>query len=116
MLGFLFGFNARLGRLHYFLATIGLAVLMTAICFAIATYLIHSTPRAMLSPESLIKSWPAIGGIVFFIWMSFTLQSMGVRDIGWDPVCVIPAWTGRSGRITTAPPSARWSIWRWFWR
>ena len=25
MLGFLFGFNARLGRLHYFLATIALA-------------------------------------------------------------------------------------------
>ena len=29
MLGFLFGFNARLGRLHYFLATIALAVVMT---------------------------------------------------------------------------------------
>ena len=92
MLGFLFGFNARLGRLHYFLATIALAVVMTAICFSIASYFIQSTPRGMLSPEILLKSWPAIGGIVFFIWMSFTLQSMGVRDIGWDPVCVIPAW------------------------
>ena len=29
MLGFLFGFNARLGRLHFFLATIAVAVLMT---------------------------------------------------------------------------------------
>jgi hypothetical protein len=38
MLGFLFGFNARLGRLHYFLSTIGLAVVMTAVCFAIASY------------------------------------------------------------------------------
>ena len=92
MLGFLFGFNARLGRLHYFLASIGLAVLMTAICFAVATYLIHSTPREMLSPESLIRSWPAIAAIVFFIWTSLTLQSMRIRDIGWDPVCVIPAW------------------------
>jgi hypothetical protein len=24
--------------------------------------------------------------------MTFTLQSMRIRDIGWDPVCVIPAW------------------------
>ncbi|WP_249129339.1 hypothetical protein [Bradyrhizobium japonicum] len=23
---------------------------------------------------------------------TFTLQSMRIRDIGWDPVCVIPAW------------------------
>jgi hypothetical protein len=38
MLGFLFGFNARLGRMHFFLALIALAVVMTAICFAIASY------------------------------------------------------------------------------
>jgi len=92
MLGFLFGFNARLGRLHYFLATIGLAVVMTAICFSIASYFIQSTPRGMLSPEILLKSWPTIAAIVFFGWMTFTLQSMRIRDIGWDPVCVIPAW------------------------
>jgi hypothetical protein len=24
--------------------------------------------------------------------MTFTLQGMRVRDIGWDPVCVIPGW------------------------
>src|ERR1700674_5630454 len=92
MLGFLFGFNARLGRLHYFLASIALAVVMTAICFGIASYFIQSTPRGMLSPETLLKSGPTIAAIVFFGWMTFTLQSMRIRDIGWDPVCVIPAW------------------------
>ena len=30
--------------------------------------------------------------MVFFGWTTFTLQSMRIRDIGWDPVCVIPAW------------------------
>ena len=92
MLGFLFGFNARLGRLHYFLASIALAVVMTAICFSIATSYIQSTPRGMVSPESMMKSWPIIAAIVFFGAMTFTLQSMRIRDIGWDPVCVIPAW------------------------
>ena len=91
MLGFLFGFNARLGRLHYFFATIGLAVVMTAICFAIVQYLIHSVPRETLSPAALM-SWPTLAAIGFFMWMTFTLQSMRIRDIGWDPVCVIPAW------------------------
>jgi uncharacterized membrane protein YhaH (DUF805 family) len=91
MLGFLFGFNARLGRMHYFLGTIALAIVMTAICFAIATYLIQSSPRGLLSPASLMM-WPTISAIVFFAWMTFALQSMRIRDIGWDPVCVIPAW------------------------
>ena len=91
MLGFLFGFNARLGRMHYFLATIALAIVMTAICYAIATYVIQFTPRDLLSPASLM-TWPTITAAVFFVWMSFTLQSMRIRDIGWDPVCVIPAW------------------------
>jgi uncharacterized membrane protein YhaH (DUF805 family) len=92
MLGFLFGFNARLGRMHYFLATIGLAVGMTAICFVIASYVFHINPRATASPGDLLQTWPVIAAMVFFGAMTFTLQSMRIRDIGWDPVCVVPAW------------------------
>jgi uncharacterized membrane protein YhaH (DUF805 family) len=91
MLGFLFGFNARLGRMHYFLATIALAIVMTAICFTIASYIFQNTPRGALRSESLM-TWPTLVAIAFFAWMTFTLQSMRIRDIGWDPVCVIPAW------------------------
>jgi uncharacterized membrane protein YhaH (DUF805 family) len=91
MLGFLFGFDARLGRMHYFLATIALAVVMTAICFVIVGYVIQNTPKGMLSTASLL-GWPVIAAVVFFGWMTFTLQSMRIRDIGWDPVCVIPGW------------------------
>jgi uncharacterized membrane protein YhaH (DUF805 family) len=91
MLGFLFGFNARLGRLQYFLSTIALAIGMTAICFAIASYVFHSGPRGTLQSESLM-TWPTFVAIGFFGWMTFTLQCMRIRDIGWDPVCVIPAW------------------------
>ena len=41
---------------------------------------------------SLSRGWGAIAlGIVFF-FVSFTLQSMRFRDMGWDPVCVIPGW------------------------
>ena len=91
MLGFLFGFNARLSRLHYFLGTIALAVAMTAICFIIAGYAFKSSPRGML-PSVALMTWPVITAGVLFAWATFTLQSMRIRDIGWDPVCVIPAW------------------------
>ena len=89
MLGFIFGFNARLGRLHYLLATIGLAVLMTVICFAIAGHAYR--PGQPISPADLM-GWPTLIAMVFFGVMTFTLQSMRIRDIGWDPVCVIPMW------------------------
>ena len=91
MLGFLFGFNARLGRLNYFLATVGLAVLMTVICFVIAGSIYRHNPGGKLLPADLI-GWPTIAAMVLFACASFTLQSMRIRDIGWDPVCVIPAW------------------------
>jgi uncharacterized membrane protein YhaH (DUF805 family) len=91
MLGFLFGFNARLGRLNYFLSTIALACVMTAICYAVASYVYQSNPR-ILQESAVLATWPVIAAGLGFLWATFTLQSMRIRDIGWDPVCVIPAW------------------------
>jgi uncharacterized membrane protein YhaH (DUF805 family) len=88
MLGFLFGFNARLGRLHFFLATIAAAVLMTAICAAIAGHAFQNAKGVIPS----LSSWQIVAAAILFIWLSLTLQSMRIRDIGWDPVCVIPGW------------------------
>jgi uncharacterized membrane protein YhaH (DUF805 family) len=92
MLSYLFGLNARLGRLHFFLASIALAVVVTAICYAIAMAAVGTTSPSRIQPEELTRSWAAIAAIVLFGLTTFTLQSMRLRDIGWDPVCVIPAW------------------------
>jgi uncharacterized membrane protein YhaH (DUF805 family) len=91
MLGFLFGFNARLGRLHYFLGTIAVAVLMTGICFAVADHLFQGTPDRMQMMIAM-NSRPVIAAAVLFAVLTFMLQSMRLRDIGWDPVCIIPCW------------------------
>jgi hypothetical protein len=50
MLGFIFGFNARIGRLRYFLATLALAVVMAAVAYGLAI----SVPR--LVPKGAIPS------------------------------------------------------------
>lgn len=92
MLGVVFGLNARLGRLHFFLATVALAIVMTAICFAIAMAVLRTTSPSMIRPEDLTRNWAIIGAMIFFGLATFMLQSMRIRDIGWDPVCVIPAW------------------------
>ena len=91
MLGFSFGLNARLGRLHYFLATIVLAVVMTALCFLVVLSVLPTLPRGAQPTFEMMK-WPVIGLGTLFGVISLTLQSMRIRDIGWDPVCVIPTW------------------------
>jgi uncharacterized membrane protein YhaH (DUF805 family) len=91
MLGFIFGLNARLGRLHYLLATIVLAVVMTGLCFLVVLSVFPALPRGAQPTFEMMK-WPVIGLGTLFGVISLTLQSMRIRDIGWDPVCVIPTW------------------------
>lgn len=91
MLGFLFGFNARLGRLNYFFSTIALAIGMTAAVYAVVSHAIQNNPKGMPSPADLL-TWPVVALAIGFAGITFTLQSMRIRDIGWDPVCVIPGW------------------------
>ena len=91
MLGFIFGLNARLGRLQYFLSIIGLAVVMTGICFLIARESFEAAANGIPPSIELIKGPAVLVGIIFLV-VTLTLQSMRFRDIGWDPVCVIPGW------------------------
>jgi uncharacterized membrane protein YhaH (DUF805 family) len=91
MLDLLFGLNARLGRLQYFVACIVLGVAMTGICFAlVVSGSIHLPRGSHLSWQTL--GWPAMAAVGLFVLATVTLQAMRVRDIGWDPVIVIAAW------------------------
>jgi uncharacterized membrane protein YhaH (DUF805 family) len=91
MLGFIFGLNARLGRLQYFLSILGLAVVLTGICFLMARESFDAAANGFAPSIDLIKGPAVIVGIVFML-VTLTLQAMRFRDIGWDPVCVIPGW------------------------
>ncbi len=85
MLGFLFGFNARLGPIPYLAGMVVLSALWTAI------YVVTGG-RGFSSGSLSEMTWPAIGITVVFTYMILMLQSMRIRDIGWNPVYVIPAW------------------------
>ena len=97
MLDYVFGLNARLGRLQYFLATIVLGIVIAVICFVIAVNgLIHfprGTTQSQLPQLSLMSlGWPFICLAAFATLAIFSLQAMRIRDIGWDPVIVIGGW------------------------
>ncbi|MEN3288248.1 MAG: hypothetical protein V7634_2548 [Bradyrhizobium sp.] len=110
MLGFLFGFNARLGRLPYFLASLGLGVVMIVIFMAMIWAGVHANPGRIEQMMATI-GWPLALMVIFFIWANFMLQAMRLRDIGWDPVCVIPLWIAImivDGVVATKMPE--WSL------
>jgi uncharacterized membrane protein YhaH (DUF805 family) len=91
MLDLLFGLNARLGRLHYFLACIALGVAMTGVCFAlVVSGGIHIPRGSHLTWQML--NWPAMAAVALFVLATVMLQAMRVRDIGWDPVVVMAGW------------------------
>lgn len=89
MLGFLFGFNARIGRLHFFCSTLVVTIVMVAVHAAAIAYAFQTTPKGTVPSPT---SGPIFAAAIFYAWLTVTLQSMRFRDIGWDPVCVMPAW------------------------
>jgi uncharacterized membrane protein YhaH (DUF805 family) len=91
MLDHLFGLNARLGRLQYLLACMGLGVVMVAICFALIASGNINIPRGQHATWQML-SWPVASVVVLFIVVTAMLQAMRIRDIGWDPVVVIAGW------------------------
>src|SRR5438270_402127 len=91
MLGFLFGFNARLRRLQFFLATIAVAILMTAICFAIFSYAFQHWPRGTAPNLALAMTlWPVLAAAVASIKPDIRhLRSRRahVGNPGWSRPC-----------------------------
>ena len=91
MLNYIFGFNARMGRLAFFFCSF-----VTGFSFLMLVYGITGNAPASGRTDVLLAqaaSSPAL--ILSFYGMlliCFMLQSMRVRDIGWDPVCVMAAW------------------------
>ena len=94
MLGYLFGFNARIGRLTFFFYSfiLGLVVVSTTLAVTGTTHSnIQNGMLASLTSLDQMK-WQIIAVTLLFWIVTFMLNSMRFRDIGWDPVCVIPGW------------------------
>ena len=94
MLGHLFGFNARIGRLKFFLCSFILGLVIVSTTFAVTGTPYSSLQKGMLASLTSLDQmkWQMIAVTLLFWLITFVLNSMRFRDIGWDPVCVIPLW------------------------
>ena len=77
-------------RSHRGARSFALGFVIALIVFAIASAT-YSMPKGMLLSLDQMKGPLIVVGVIFWL-VTFMLQSMRFRDIGWDPVCVIPLW------------------------
>jgi hypothetical protein len=94
MLGFIFGFNARMGRLNYFVcsAVVNVASQFGMVLFAGFMFQLMTTSAQ--PPAGSIMSGPLYAVAWITVIVNFMLRSMRIRDIGWDPALLVPAWIG----------------------
>ena len=89
MLGSLFLFSGRVGRLRYFLWSLILVPLVFFVSSFVLPLLFalgsdFSSPGAALFTVAIIP-------LFVFGWVELSLQATRIRDIGWNPWVVVPA-------------------------
>jgi len=96
MLGAVFSFRGRLNRIQYFLGSwaLGTVTIVLALIVVVGVAGSRGMDQANLlrAGVTVLIALLAIGPVYF--WISFSLQARRFRDIGWEPVFVIPAWVG----------------------
>jgi len=93
MLAVIFSFRGRINRLQYLLGLAGLffgsfvfCCIVGAVFLALGLAVRRSVAMLIFGFFELLVLLPAI------VWISFSLQARRFRDIGWEPIFVIPAW------------------------
>jgi uncharacterized membrane protein YhaH (DUF805 family) len=94
MLGAVFSYRGRLNRIQYFLAIMGLGLgaAVVAVVAIVVAFGGQPPDRASVMRAGLGLIPVALIAVPVFYWISFSLQARRFRDIGWEPVFVIPAW------------------------
>jgi uncharacterized membrane protein YhaH (DUF805 family) len=94
MLETVFSFRGRINRLQYFAGAVALTAALIVPVLVIGFGLFaHGGvgARPPLATLALLGLFVLIA-IPPFLWVSFSLQARRFRDIGWNPLYVIPGW------------------------
>jgi uncharacterized membrane protein YhaH (DUF805 family) len=92
MLSAVFSFRGRINRLQYFLGSLGLGVAEAMLIVVVGLLFLglrHGMGDLPAAGVCVVLALPALPAAA---WIGFSLQARRFRDIGWEPVFVIPAW------------------------
>jgi uncharacterized membrane protein YhaH (DUF805 family) len=97
-----FSFKGRINRLTYFVRLLSLAFTFGSLVgLGAVAGALREAPLLLLL---------LLAGLVVYVWGSLSLQARRIRDIGWNPVIIIPVWMLASAvdiAIATFQASAR---------
>ncbi len=87
----IFSFRGRINRLQFLLRWLGVtAALFVVVSIGFLTGLKVGPIGALVSIVILIAA-------LAYLWASLSLQARRFRDIGWNPVLIIPGWFALRG-------------------
>jgi uncharacterized membrane protein YhaH (DUF805 family) len=93
MLASVFSFRGRINRLQYFLGNFavgGALALLAGMLITFAELAPTSRPSLTMALEAVFLVFAA----PLAIWCAISLQARRLRDIGWEPLVVMPMWLG----------------------
>ena len=90
------GFGGRMGRLEFFLISIVFGFFMGLLILAL---FLGFTPRGATASEARaalespgLRLILLLGVLPIWLWFSLAFQAKRFRDIGWNPLYIIPGW------------------------
>ena len=99
MLNIIFGFGGRVGRLEFFLFSLGLGIVSVLLALLIFGAVM---PHDLMTMDPASRKMALVRPVLitllivgpFFCWFSFALQAKRFRDMGWNPLFAILGWIG----------------------
>lgn len=89
------GFGGRMGRLEYFLACMGLGLLVCLLTLALIFGFMPHLGHGERGPVPIGLPVMLVGVILpIYLWFSLAFQAKRLRDMGWNPLYVMPACFG----------------------
>lgn len=99
MLSAMFSFHGRIGRMQYFLRSMALGAAIGVVAVIGCVSLIGGgglealrNGQAPAGGSLVLIGLLALVALPAAFWSSFSLQARRFRDIGWNPIIVMPAW------------------------
>jgi uncharacterized membrane protein YhaH (DUF805 family) len=90
MLHNILGFGGRLGRLEFFVSCVVLGFLLTLLFLVvIAGFASHIERGSRVLPPGLVVTLYVVV-LPIYLWFGLALQAKRLRDMGWNPLYIIP--------------------------
>jgi uncharacterized membrane protein YhaH (DUF805 family) len=102
MLTAVFSFRGRLNRRHYFLGNFAIGAVLAALGAALIGFSeLAPTARPTLAMD--IDAVLLVIAAPIAVWSALSLQARRLRDIGLEPLFVMPLWIGTLGLAQSWP-------------